>query len=340
MLRRAFLVFGKLARMASQLRIGISGWTYEFWRGEFYPKGLVQKRELEFASRQMNSIEINGTFYSLQRPASYQKWHDETPDEFLFSVKGPMYLTHRKRLRDVRTPLANFFASGVLRLGKKLGPVLWQLPPWLPYERDRMEAFLRMLPRTSSAASKLASEHDLKKKDWVAPDAVARTRIRYAFEPRHESFFTEDFVELLRKHNAALVFADTAGKWPYAEDITSDLIYIRLHGSKELYASGYDKEELDRWSDRIGKWRVGRQPRDARLISKDRFKPAEKLDVYVYFDNDIKVHAPFDAISLASRFKELVRVSGIPAVTRPTERGEGDPARKTEVPPRRSPWSR
>ena len=288
--------------MSSQLRIGISGWNYKFWRGEFYPKGLVQKRELEYASRQMNSIEINGTFYSLQRPASYQKWHDETPDDFLFAVKGPMYLTHRKRLNDARQPLANFFASGVLRLGKKLGPILWQLPPWLPYDRERMSAFLKMLPRTSAAASKLAQEHNLKKKDWIATEKLATTKIGYAFEPRNESFFCEDFIELLYKNKIALVFADTAGKWPYAEDLTSDLVYIRLHGSKELYASGYTGEELDRWASRIKKWRLGVQPRDAVRISKKNYLPRASRDVYVYFDNDIKVHAPFDAISLAERF--------------------------------------
>lgn len=288
--------------MVREVRIGISGWKYNFWRGEFYPKGLAQRRELEYASRQMNSIEINGTFYSLQRPASYQKWRDATPDEFVFAIKGGMYLTHRRRLHDIRQPLANFFASGVLQLGPKLGPILWQLPPWLPYDRERVSEFLKLLPRTSAVASKLAYEHDLKKKDWIAPDATGRSRIRHAFEPRHESFFTEDFVRLLRRHNAALVFADTAGKFPYAEDLTADFIYIRLHGSKELYASGYDAKELDRWADRIKQWRSGRQPRDAELIVKKRFKAGEKRDVYVYFDNDVKVHAPFDAMSLASRF--------------------------------------
>ena len=284
-----------------ELRIGISGWNYSFWRGVFYPKGLVQKRELEYASRQMNSIEINGSFYSLQRPKSYQKWYEETPDDFLFSVKGSMYLTHRKRLKEIRQPLANFLASGVLLLGKKLGPILWQLPPWLPYERERMEGFLRLLPRTSSAASKLAHEHNLKKKDWIAADAIARTRIRHAFEPRHDSFFCEDFIKLLRKHNAALVFADTAGKFPYMEDLTADFIYLRLHGSNELYASGYTKKELDGWAERIKKWRNGRQPRDAKLVVKEKFDAGKKRDVYVYFDNDINVHAPFDAISLAER---------------------------------------
>lgn len=326
--------------MESELRIGISGWTYEFWRGEFYPKGLLQRRELEYASRQMNSIEINGTFYSLQRPASYQKWHDETPDDFVFAVKGGMYLTHRRRLNDIRQPLANFFASGPLLLGKKLGPILWQLPPWLPFDRDRVSAFLKMLPRTSKAASKLAHEHNLKKKDWIAPDAVAKTRVRYAFEPRHESFFCEDFVELLHKHNAALVFADTAGKHPFAEDLTADFVYIRLHGSKEIYASGYTEKELDRWAERIKKWRVGVQPRDAVRLTKKNFEPRKKRDVYVYFDNDIKVHAPFDAMSLASRFKELFPNTSMPTASRRQKTSENKSPRTTEAPPRRSPWSR
>jgi len=286
-----------------EIRIGISGWRYEPWRGIFYPKGLQQRRELEYASRQMNSIEINGSFYSLQRPASYQKWHDETPDDFVFAVKGSKYISHEKKLNDIEKPLANFFASGVLLLGEKLGPILWQFPPWWPYDRKRLSAFLKLLPKNSKKASELAAEHTLKKKDWIWTDAVAKTKIRYAFEPRHPSFFVPDFIELLRKHNAALVFADTAGKWPYSEDLTADLIYCRLHGSKELYASGYDDDELDRWSLRIQKWTAGTQPRDAKLITKSKFKPGDERDAYVYFDNDIKVHAPFDAIKLAGRLK-------------------------------------
>jgi uncharacterized protein YecE (DUF72 family) len=288
----------------TECRIGISGWTYKPWRGVFYPKGLVQKRELEYASRQLNSIEINGTFYSLQRPASFRKWVDETPDDFLFSVKGPKYLTHMKKLNDIRQPLANFFASGVLLLGKKLGPVLWQFPPWWPYDHGRLSEFLEMLPRTSAKASEFALEHNLKKEDWIWTEAVANTMLKYAFEPRHPSFFTPDFIKLLRKHNAALVFADAAGKWPYFEDLTADFIYCRLHGAKELYASGYTPEELDRWASRIRKWKEGKQPQDAQLITSERFKSGVKRDVFVYFDNDIKVHAPFDAIGLASRLRK------------------------------------
>jgi uncharacterized protein YecE (DUF72 family) len=286
----------------SELRIGVSGWKYESWRNDFYPKGLTQSRELEYISRQMNSVEINGSFYSLQRPASYARWADETPEDFLFSVKGSKYITHKKKLVDVRKPLANFFASGVLLLGKKLGPILWQFPPWLQYDRERMSQFLDLLPGTSSAASKLALEHTLKKKDWVATGAIARTKIRYAFEPRHDSFFTADFVQLLREYNAALVFADTADKWPYVEDVTSDFVYIRLHGREELYAGGYTDAQLDQWAKRIKSWQSGSEPRDAKRIAKKMGSKKAPRDVYVYFDNSITNHAPLDAISLATRF--------------------------------------
>ena len=287
-----------------EFRVGISGWRYEPWRGVFYPKGLQQRRELEYASRQLNSIEINGTFYSLQRPASFKKWYDETPEDFVFAVKGPKYLTHMKKLSDIRQPLANFFASGVLRLGKKLGPILWQSPPWWPYDNERLSDFLKLLPRTSKKASAFAQEHDLKKDDWIWTDFVADTSIRHAFEPRHPSFFCEEFVKLLRRYNAALVFADTAGKWPYVEDLTADFIYCRLHGAKELYASGYSDEELNRWASRIRKWKIGKQAGNAKLLTKEEYKPGTTRDVFVYFDNDIKVHAPFDAISLANKLKK------------------------------------
>jgi uncharacterized protein YecE (DUF72 family) len=284
-----------------ELRIGISGWTYEPWREVFYPKGLAQKRELEYASRRMNSIEINGTFYKLQSPESYRKWAGEVPDDFLFSIKGSKYITHKRRLKESRGPLANFFASGLLQLGNMLGPILWQFAPFFPYKQDRFEEFLDLLPKTTAAASELASENTIRNPKHIWTEAAANTPLKYAFEPRHPSFFCDEFITLLRKHNAALVFADSAGKWPYAEDLTADHIYIRLHGSKELYASGYTDEELDRWAKRIRTWRKGSEPRDAQKIAKDKFKPGVKREVYVYFDNDIKVHAPFDAIHLAQR---------------------------------------
>lgn len=285
------------------VRIGISGWTYPPWRGRFYPKGLPIKRELEYAARQFNSIEVNGTFYIMQTPASFGAWFDQTPDDFLFAVKGSRFITHMKKLKDVRNALANFFASGVLRLEHKLGPMLWQFPARMPYVPQRVEEFLKMLPRDFRQAAALGRKHD----DRLKARAYLRVRenrpIRHAFELRNPQFFCAEFINLLRAHNAALVIADTAGKFPYAEDITADFIYVRLHGSKELYASGYDDDELTWWAKRIATWRSGREPRDARRTaatrSQSRAGTMTSRDVYVYFDNDAKVFAPFNARRLA-----------------------------------------
>ena len=288
------------AGKASDLRIGISGWRYAGWRGKFYPDDLTQKRELEFASRTFNSVEINGSFYSLQLPTSYQRWHDHTPADFLFSVKGPRFITHMKKLRDVAAPLANFFASGVLALKAKLGPILWQLPPNFGFNADRLREFFELLPRDTRAAAKLARKHDdkLKARAWTKVD-TARP-LRYAIEVRHNTFLVPAFFDLLREYNVAFVFADTAGKWPYSEDLTADLVYLRLHGAEQLYVSGYDDRALEWWARRIERWRNGQHPADARLTSL-RGPDNVKRDVFVYFDNDAKVHAPFDAIRLAKR---------------------------------------
>lgn len=281
------------------VRIGISGWTYAPWRGSFFPTGLAQKRELAYAASQVRSIEINATFYSLQRPSSYATWFEETPEDFLFSIKGPRFITHIKRLKDVVAPIANFFASGVLRLNQKLGPILWQLPPMTRFDPERLSAFFDLLPRTTKEAAIFARHHDhrLKARAWMQVD---RSRpLRHALEIRHPSFETPEFVELLRQQDIALVVADTAGKWPLMNDVTSDFIYVRLHGDTELYASGYTPEALDRWAEKIRAWSDGFDAPNAR-----RFGPAptaKPRDVYVYFDNDVKTHAPFDAIGLAHR---------------------------------------
>jgi uncharacterized protein YecE (DUF72 family) len=283
------------------VRIGISGWRYAGWRGKFYPKGLPHRQELEYASGRMNSIEINGSFYSLQRPSSYQRWYCETPGNFLFAVKGARYITHMKKLRNVEIPLANFFASGVLALRDKFGPILWQLPPNLSWNRERLEEFFMLLPRDTRAAAKLAKKHDdkIKERAWMKVDSCRP--MRYALEIRHKSFMTPDFFNLLRKHNIAFVFADTARKFPYAEDLTADFVYLRLHGSKKLYVSGYNDKALDWWANRITKWRQGRQPGDAKTVTHTAQPKAKHLDVFVYFDNDAKVHAPFDAQQLATQ---------------------------------------
>ncbi len=284
------------------VRIGISGWRYPPWRGVFYPEGLPQRNELAYASSLFASIEINGSFYSLQRPASYGAWGEATPTHFQFSVKGPRFITHILRLEGVETPLANFFASGVLRLGEKLGPMLWQFPPSFRYDAERMEAFFEMLPRDARAAAKLAARHDnhLKAEPWLKIDDPGRP-LRHAVEIRHESFKTPDFVAQLRRHGVALVVADTAGKWPLMEDVTADFVYVRLHGDEELYASGYSDEALADWARRIEAWSAGGEVKDARRVGPAAKKERGGRDVFVYFDNDVKVHAPYDAMKLAHR---------------------------------------
>jgi uncharacterized protein YecE (DUF72 family) len=278
-----------------ETRIGISGWRYAPWRGVFYPKKMAQRLELHYASRALNSIEINGSFYSLQRPESYQNWYSETPEDFVFSVKGNRYITHIRRLKDVTPLLANFFGSGVLHLREKLGPILWQLPPSFRYDEERLAKFFSQLPRTFPAAAKLASAADRVEPDL--PEPLPRWRIRHALEVRHHSFETPEFVELARRHDVAIVFADTAGKWPYFEDLTSDFVYARLHGEIELYKSGYGDDSLRWWARRIRLWQAGRQPGDALTVSSGKPLPG-KRDIYIYFDNDVKVRAPFDAARL------------------------------------------
>ena len=267
----------------SEVRVGISGWTYPPWRGVFYPPGLAHRLELEYAASRVRSIEINGSFYALQRPESYRAWHDRTPDDFLFSVKGGRFVTHLKKLRGVDTALANFFASGVLALGGKLGPLLWQLPPNLGYDETRLAEFFALLPRTTTEAATLAAGHDEKVEGraWLTTDADRP--LRHAMEVRHPSYETPRFLDLLREHEIAVVTADTAGKWPMLLEPTTGLAYVRLHGDRELYTSGYSDEALDRWAARIENWRDS------------------GLDVVVYFDNDVKVHSPDDAQRLADR---------------------------------------
>ena len=284
-----------------EVRIGISGWRYEPWRGVFYPEDLVQRRELEYASRMLPTIEINGSFYSLQRPEYYAEWFDDTPEDFVFAVKGPKYITHQRRLKDVQVPLANFFANGVLELKHKLGPILWQFPPMLPFKPDRFEAFFELLPRDTEQALALAMDHDERVADRCSLQIDEPRPLRHAVEIRHPSFVDPAFIALLRAHHIALVVADTAGKWPLLEDLTADFVYLRLHGDQELYASGYSPEALDGWAARIRTWSEGGQVADARLASTKPEPKRRQRDVYCYFDNDVKVHAPYDAAALAHR---------------------------------------
>jgi uncharacterized protein YecE (DUF72 family) len=291
---------------AGIVRIGISGWTYAPWRGAFYPEALPRRQELAYAARRFNTIEINGTFYGLQRPESYARWRSETPDDFVFAVKGSRYITHMRRLRNVGAPLANFFASGLLRLGPKLGPILWQFPPSMRFDETLFESFLAQLPHDTRAAIELARRHDdrLATRHWV--DSDVQQPVRHAVEIRHESFRDPAFIDLLRRHDTALVCADTV-EWPLLMDLTSDFVYCRLHGSEQLYVSGYDEEALERWAARIRVWAQGGEPDDAHRVRESTPPRRGGRDVFVFFDNDVKVRAPADAASLAERLGGLVK---------------------------------
>jgi uncharacterized protein YecE (DUF72 family) len=263
------------------VRIGTSGWRYPSWRGDFYPPGLRQRDELAYLSRLLTGVEVNGSFYSLQRPSSYAAWADQAPDDFLFALKGGRFITHMRQLVDVETPLANFFASGVLALGAKLGPVLWQLPARQEFDEDRLVAFFELLPRTTEEAAALAARHgSALEGDRALTSTTVSLPLRHALEPRHETFRSRRAADVLRAHDIAMVVSDSAGTWPRFDEVTSDLVYVRLHGDTELYASGYSEGALAAWAGRVRRW------------------TEEGLDVHVYFDNDARGHAPHDARAL------------------------------------------
>jgi len=281
------------------IRIGISGWRYEPWRGVFYPEKLPQKDELSYASRRLSSIEINGSFYSMQRPEYYARWRDETPDAFVFALKGPRYITHIRKLDDVGFALSNLFASGLAELRRKLGPILWQLAPSLRFDADLVERFVAQLPRDTDAAAAMAANHTEKMDGRAALDYGPNRPVRHAIEVRNHSFADPAFVGILRRHNVAAVVGDTSGKWPMIEDVTADFVYLRLHGLEQDYPDGYTPEALERWAQRVRAWQAGGEPADARRVVAGASVPARPRDVYCYFDNDQKALAPRDAQSLA-----------------------------------------
>jgi uncharacterized protein YecE (DUF72 family) len=268
----------------------------------WYPKGLSQHRELEFASRRHNTIEINGSFYSLQRPSAYESWYRETPPGFTFSVKGPRFVSHMKKLRDVRVPVANFFGSGVLALREKLGPIFGSSRRTSGGTSNASAIFSSSCRSAPTKRPRWRSCTTTKLKHGVYAQTDAARPLRYCVEIRHPTFLVPEFFALLREYNVAFVFADTARRWPYAEDLTADFVYVRLHGDEQLYVSGYSPSALDWWAARVKRWVQGKAAPDAPLVGKRQSKAAAR-DVYVYFDNDAKVHAPFDAQQLASRLK-------------------------------------
>ena len=304
------------------IRVGISGWRYEPWRGVFYPQGLAQRRELEHCATHFSTVEINGSFYSLQRPEYYEAWYRETPPGFLFAVKGSRYITHLLRLNNVDKPLANFYASGVLALKDKLGPFLWQFPEMFHFKPERLDAFFRLLPRTTKEALSLARKRDSRMTGRARLAIDADRPLRHAVEVRHESFVNEVVIALLRTHRIGLVVADTAGRWPKMFDITADFVYVRLHGDKEIYTSGYTSRALDEWAARVREWH-------------------RRGDVYVYFDNDVKVRAPYDARVLMRKLglcwpgeAEMPRLPRVAAPILRSPRSLGPRARAVHEDPR------
>jgi len=260
------------------IRVGIGGWVYEPWRGVFYPKGLPQARELAHASRHLTSIEINGTFYGSQKPESFRRWADETPDDFVFSLKGPRYATHRRVLAEAGPSVERFLASGVLELKSKLGPILWQFPPTKAFDADDFAAFLALLP----------------------PRLDGRT-LRHVVEVRHESFLIPASVELLRKHSVAIATIDS-DKHPLIADVTSDFVYARLQRTSEKVKTGYTPTALDTWASRAQAWADGGAPKDLPAIGKVP-RSSGKRDVFIYMIAGAKERAPAAAMALIERLK-------------------------------------
>ena len=310
----------RCGRSTELIRIGISGWRYEPWRGVFYPKGLPQRRELEYAARHFPTLEINGSFYSLQRPSYYEEWYRAAPPGFVYAIKGSRYITHMLRLGNIEKPLANFYASGIFDLREKIGPFLWQFPPMFRFDADKLARFFSLLPRDTAQALALARRRDKRMLGRARLAIDACRALRHAVEIRHESFICDEFTALLKRHDIGLVVADTAGKWPKLFDVTSDFVYVRLHGDIRIYTSGYTSRALDAWAARIRAW------------------DAAGADVYVYFDNDVKVRAPFDALNLMARlglrWEPAVAVPGGEAPYRLRRAGERIPPRKKAYGPR------
>jgi len=261
----------------SEIRVGIGGWVYAPWRGTFYPAGLAQARELSFASQNVTSIEINGTFYGAQKPASFRRWYGDTPDGFVFSVKGPRYATHRRELGEAKPSIDRFFNSGVLELREKLGPVLWQFPPYTKFDEAGFESFLALLPHT-----------------------LGNRPIRHVVEVRHASFATPAFIALLRRHGVAPALVDTEGHAPLA-DVTADFVYARLRRTQAAEPEGYPAAALDQWAARFRAWAKGGAPKDVKPVDVAPKGAKQPRDCFVYFISGAKERAPIAAMAMIKR---------------------------------------
>jgi uncharacterized protein YecE (DUF72 family) len=266
------------------IRVGIGGWVFEPWRGEFYPKGLPQARELEHASRKLTTIEINATFYRTQKPDSFRKWAAETPDDFVFSLKGPQFATNRRVLAEAGQSIERFFASGVLELKSKLGPVLWQMAPTKKFEREDFAGFLALLPQKLDGRP-----------------------LRHVVEVRHESFLVPAFIELLRKFSVAVVVVESE-KHPLIADVTGDFVYARLQRTSEKEKAGYPPHALEHWAERARRWAAGAAPDDLATITAPSPQQGKrqqgKRDVFIYMISGAKVRAPAAAMALIERLKD------------------------------------
>lgn len=271
------------------LHVGTSGWNYPEWRGKFYPKGLAQAKELGYIAERFDTLEINSSFYRLMRPSTYEKWARAVPDGFTFAVKGWKQITHMRRLKNAGPDVARFFGSGVRALGAKMGPILWQLPPSLKFDGDVLEEFLNGLPKTFGEMQELAASApppptDGPEQDTLLPPDVATApadrRMQYALEPRSATFSDPEAAEILRKYDVAMVIADTAGRYPQFDEVTADLVYVRLHGSPRLYFSNYSQDVLAGWAQEARGW------------------IAQERQVYFYFDNTGAGWAPQNALTL------------------------------------------
>jgi uncharacterized protein YecE (DUF72 family) len=262
----------------ARIGVGVGGWTYEPWRGTFYPSGLPQKRELEYASRKLTSIEINGTYYGSQKPESFAKWHDETPDDFLFALKGPRFATNRRNLSEAGSSIERFFHSGVMQLKEKLGPINWQFMPTKKFEPGDLEAFLKLLPKSVDGRS-----------------------IRHAVEVRHESYQTPEFVALARQYGVAIVLAGDSD-YPQIADLTAPFVYARIMGTNKNHPAGYSEASLDTWADRASQWAAGNLPDGLSTMAAQPEKKVQR-DVFLYVISGFKAHNPAAAMALIERLK-------------------------------------
>lgn len=258
------------------IRVGIGGWTYAPWRNNFYPEGLVQRRELEYASRRLSTIEVNGTFYGAQKPSTYARWASETPEDFVFSLKAPQHVTQRGPLAKATRAAHGFLTGGLAELGHRLGPVLWQFPPSRPFEPDDLAPFLEALPRQ-----------------------VDGLPLRHVLEVRHDSFVCPEFVELARRYGIAAAYADSS-EHPQIGDITTDFVYARLMSSRAELSHGYRPAQLDQWSQRAREWARGGDPADLPHVMARREHEAPR-DVFIYFISSAKQRNPAAATALLTR---------------------------------------